>query len=283
MDRFDWTWSVGQMYLDLTANWIGWHFSHSGCFGLILPSNLDVFLYQTQQVKPVTLWLRSFVPRCSELRFSKWVQAKQHRKPLLFFLKKSAEIWWTSALWSSQVIAGVNNTFDKQLSLTSNDCRLTCCAASETPKRQKSQRITFYHLVILVKVCFYAFQSFFLGAIIRSGVFSQGATLPSLVVQCYLNQAMDKCCNGFGWPVYLSICLSIYLSLSIYLISSHLISSHLIHLLTFIAISSKIWGNNYSQAVLKAILQDPEKMVQERLFSTLDWDGMASEPSGWCC
>lgn len=35
--------------------------------------------------------------------------------------------------------------------------------------------------------------------------------------------------------------------------------------------------NNYSQAVLKAILQDPEKMVQERLFSTLDWDGMASE------
>eukprot|EP00435_Cladocopium_sp_Y103_P024509 s748_g6.t1 len=34
--------------------------------------------------------------------------------------------------------------------------------------------------------------------------------------------------------------------------------------------------NNYSQAVLKAILQDPEKMVQERLFSTLDWDGMAT-------
>jgi len=32
--------------------------------------------------------------------------------------------------------------------------------------------------------------------------------------------------------------------------------------------------NNYSQAVLKAILLDPEKMVEERLFSTLDLDSM---------
>lgn len=37
--------------------------------------------------------------------------------------------------------------------------------------------------------------------------------------------------------------------------------------------------NNYSSAVLKAILQEPEKMLQERLFSTLDLDGMAEAPS----
>ena len=217
-----------------------------------------------------------------------------------FFLKCLKEIrgffFMDIRRWSSQVIAGVNNTFDKQLSLTSNDCRLTCCAAREIPKRQESQRIAFYHLVILVEVCFYAFLSFFFGCYNQERGFLTGCHLAELVVQCYLSQAMEKCCNGFGWPVYLSICLSICLSVSLsHLISSHQISSicpSLYHCLTiyiylwdmtFIAISSKIWGNNYSQAVLKAILQDPEKMVQERLFSTLDWDGMASEPSGWCC
>ncbi|CAE7230269.1 tyrP [Symbiodinium sp. CCMP2592] len=32
--------------------------------------------------------------------------------------------------------------------------------------------------------------------------------------------------------------------------------------------------NSYSQSVLAAILADPDKLVQERLFSTLDWDEM---------
>ena len=54
--------------------------------------------------------------------------------------------------------------------------------------------------------------------------------------------------------------------------------------------------NSYSQSVLGAILADPDKLVQERLFSTLDWEEMqqSSEvkykepsvtkrncPSGW--
>ena len=34
--------------------------------------------------------------------------------------------------------------------------------------------------------------------------------------------------------------------------------------------------NSYSQSVLQAILEEPDKMVQERLFSTLDWDEMQS-------
>ncbi|CAK8985639.1 unnamed protein product [Durusdinium trenchii] len=34
--------------------------------------------------------------------------------------------------------------------------------------------------------------------------------------------------------------------------------------------------NTYSQKVLEAILADPEKMVQQRLFSTLDWEGIDS-------
>lgn len=43
---------------------------------------------------------------------------------------------------------------------------------------------------------------------------------------------------------------------------------------TIFPVHKLVSGNNYSQAVLKAILLDPEKMVEERLFSTLDLDSM---------
>lgn len=37
--------------------------------------------------------------------------------------------------------------------------------------------------------------------------------------------------------------------------------------------------NNYSQKVLEVVLADPEKMVQTRLFSTLDWEGVETGQS----
>ena len=110
------------------------------------------------------------------------------------------------------------------------------CSSRDSKETEKSKN-NILPLSNLSKSLLLCFSILFLGAIIRSGVFSQGATLPSLVVQCYRSQAMDKCCNGFGWPVYLSICLSIYLS-----IASHLISSDLIHLSISLSLSIyEIW------------------------------------------
>jgi hypothetical protein len=71
------------------------------------------------------------------------------------------------------------------------------CSSRDSKETEKSKN-NILPLSNLSKSLLLCFSILFLGAIIRSGVFSQGATLPSLVVQCYRSQAMDKCCNGFG-------------------------------------------------------------------------------------